>query len=274
MKIESNFIITMQDYLLKVGKLIPPTKASLDRKVGETLPFSCHVKYMIYALLSNQEKWSNVEKNLSKIDDVFFQYDVQKIKNRPWEYFYENIKPLVIRGLSLRGQMQNLHKNIGTLESIHNNYKNGGLDGFVTSRPPREIVIKFTKDYKLKFMAFSLVCEYLKNVGVLCAKPDTHVMRFLSKTRRGFLPKHESFKSKDKQGKEIVKETAWRDTDKLLALEVIEKISETSGMSPSDVDGIIWSYCADDFGEICTKTPKCWKCVVEDGCNYSAYSKK
>ena len=268
MEANCNFFNLMQAHLEEIGKLNNPTQASLDRKNGKKLDFSIHIKYMIHAQLSNQEKWTNVLKNIDKIDNVFFKYDICKIKEKPWNFFYDNLKPLLTRGVSLEGQMQNLHLNISTMESINNEYKDGGIDSYVVSKSPREIVVNFTRNHKLKYMGVSLICEYLKNVGVECAKPDTHIMRFLSKTRRGFLSKDEACIIKKGRKKGEKKETNWSDNDKIKALKIIEEIGKKCGKTASDIDRIIWSYCADNYGEICTKSPKCYICVVKDGCNH------
>lgn len=264
-----NFLNVMRDHLLKINKLIEPTQIKLNRCTGKQITFSIHIKYMIYAMLSNQEKWSNIERYLPEIDKVFFNYDIEKIKEKSWEYFYKNIKPFPIRALSLKKQMKCLNKNIEVMESINNKY-NGGIDAYILSKPPREIVKKFIMEYKLPNMGVSLVCEYLKSVGVECIKPDTHVMRFLSKTRRGYLSKEETYivKKGKKEGK--LNETNWNDNDKIKVLEIIENIGNSCEKTASDIDRIIWSYCAVGYGEICTKSPKCHLCVIRDGCNHNS----
>ena len=261
MESDYGFLDIMHDFLNEKGKLTPLAQGAIDKQEGKKLDLSTHVKYMIYAQLSNGEKWINVEKNIRKIDTVFFGYNIQEIKKHKWEYFYENIKPLIVRGVSLKGQMKYLHKNIETLEKIEND---GGLDDFIHSKPPRKIVELFTGKFKLHSMGVSLVCEYLKSVGVSCVKPDVHVMRFLSKTRRGFL---------DKPGTRInkkgeIKDTNWTIKDKYYVLELIENMSLKCGKSETDIDRIIWSFCADGHGEICTKMPKCKECPVRVGCFY------
>ena len=158
--------------------------------------------------------------------------------------------------------MSNLFHNIEILEKIDEKH---GLDEFVHSESPRNVINFFlTGEYKLHYMGVSLVCEYLKNVGVSCAKPDVHVMRFLSKTRCGFLSKPET---RINNHGEIV-DTNWTTQDKLQALEIIEDMSCKFGKSEVDIDRIIWSFCADRQGEICTRTPKCIICPIREGCNY------
>lgn len=267
MEIDCYYLNVMQDYLEKEGKLSNPTQGQLDRKAGKKLEFKTHIKYVIHAQLTNQEKWSNIENNIEKIDEAFFHYDIKKIKKQSGDYFYNKIEKYIVRGLRLKDQMKYLHDNIGILESINN--KDGGLDSYVFSMSPKEIIINFVTEHKLNCMGISLICEYLKNVGVECAKPDTHIMRFLSKTRRGLLKKDEAHIPKKGKNKGKILDTTWTDNDKIKALEIIENIGKVSGKTASDIDRIIWSYCADNHGEICTKTPKCNNCIVREGCNHN-----
>ena len=41
------------------------------------------------------------------------------------------------------------------------------------------------------------------------------------------------------------------------ALSQIERLSEETGLTKATVDNIIWSFCADGYGEVCTATPHC-----------------
>lgn len=47
---------------------------------------------------------------------------------------------------------------------------------------------------------------------------------------------------------------------------ILSKLSEQTGMSKIEVDNLIWSFCADGFGEICTATPHCKNCPIRDWC--------
>ena len=52
------------------------------------------------------------------------------------------------------------------------------------------------------------------------------------------------------------------------AIEIIKEIAEKNNISQIEVDNLIWQYCADEYGEICTKiNPKCKKCVIIKYCN-------
>ena len=58
----------------------------------------------------------------------------------------------------------------------------GSIDSFITSEPADAIVQKLSKatsPYKMKMLGEALAWEYLRNVGIDGAKPDTHLRRFL-----------------------------------------------------------------------------------------------
>ena len=49
--------------------------------------------------------------------------------------------------------------------------------------------------------------------------------------------------------------------------EQVAEISEKTGLSMAEVDNLIWSFCADGFGEICTATPRCGDCPIREFCH-------
>ena len=49
--------------------------------------------------------------------------------------------------------------------------------------------------------------------------------------------------------------------------EQVTRLSEETGMSKVEIDNLIWSFCADGYGEICTATPHCDTCPISDYCN-------
>jgi hypothetical protein len=112
------------------------------------------------------------------------------------------------------------------------------------------IVEKLSKGasfYKLKMLGEALAWEYLRNVGIDGAKPDTHLRRFLGADRMGT-----------------------GDHSPATISEVNEQItilSNQTGMSKIEVDNLIWSFCADGSGEICTATPHCQDCPIADYCH-------
>lgn len=85
---------------------------------GRKFSFEEHLKALIYALLTNQRKWSDVEPKLVDIDRLFFNYDEAKILTYPGEYFEKGIRQLRCGNISIKSQMANLNANIFMLIKI------------------------------------------------------------------------------------------------------------------------------------------------------------
>lgn len=222
-----------------------------ERKTGKQFSFEEHIAALVYAQLTNQTKWSRIVPHLSEIDKLFFYYDPQKIKNHPGSYFADGIFALKCGNISTKAQMNSLHKNITTMEKIANEY--GSMDAFVTSVAPLQVVELLSSGkskYKLAMLGEALAWEYIRNVGIDGCKPDTHLRRFLGNERMGDATTSTA----------TVNET----------IAQIEKLSEATGLPLSSIDNIIWSFCADGYGEICTATPHCEKCVVRANCKNHA----
>ena len=218
------------------------------RKAGKQYTIRDHIQGMIYSLISNQTKWYRVEPHLSEIDELFYNYDPEKILHTDPGYFCEGLFNLKCGNMSIKAQMEALPENIQTFRYIEDEY--GSIDSFITSEPTETIVEKLSRGaspYKLKMLGEALVWEYLRNVGIDGAKPDTHLRRFLGADRMG---------TGDHSPATISEVN-----------EQVAKLSEQTGMSKIEVDNLIWSFCADGFGEICTATPHCSDCPIRDWCN-------
>lgn len=82
--------------------------------------------------------------------------------------------------------------------------------------------------------------EYLRNVGIDATKPDTHIRRVLGNKRLGY------------SHSEVAGE--------IEAIEIIDAMSLETGYLPSRIDAILWLFCSDDNGMICTEKPHCEHC--------------
>lgn len=143
--------------------------------------------------------------------------------------------------------MANLNENILILKKIEKDY--GSLDAYVTSNKPDVIVRELSSGrYKLRGVGPALAWEYLRNVGIDGAKPDTHLKRFMGSQRMGVSDNVEASDG------EVLSE--------------VKRLSAITGLSRFDIDYAIWVYCADGKGQICTSSPSCDKCVVMDYCRY------
>lgn len=221
-----------------------------DRKNGKKFKMSDHIRGLIYAQLSNQRKWSYVEPHLDEIDKIFFEYDIDKIKQHPGEYFNKKISAIKCSNRGFSRAMEGLNDNLATFENLQKKY--GSVDKFVTSKPAYEIVELLSQsgsEYKLKMVGEALAWEYLRNVGIDGAKPDVHMRRFLGADRMG-TGSHSPASTEEVYNQ-------------------VKDLSETTGISMTSIDTIIWCYCADDYGEICTASPNCQDCVIRTKCSYN-----
>ncbi len=249
MNIES--IELMRRYLTEKGVRYDDTINSMvvRRNHGEAFSFQEHLSALIYAMLTNQTKWNRIVPHLNEIDRLFFHYEPEEIKKYPGQYFAEGIYRLKCGNISTAAQMENLSHNISVMEKIICTY--GSMDDFVTSEPAYQIVRKlsgYCSPYKITMLGEALAWEYIRNVGIDACKPDTHLRRFLGNARMGC----------SKGSIATVEETIYQ----------VEKIAKESGLPRSVIDNLIWSYCADGYGQICTANPKCEKCVVKSFCRF------
>lgn len=218
------------------------------RKDGHTFSMEEHIAGLIYAQLTNQTKWSRIVPHLEEIDELFFHYDPQRIKAMPAEHFSNGIFSLKCGNISTRAQMRGLIHNIEIMETLASEY--GGMDAFVLSAPAHrivEILSSAKSKYKLSMMGEALTWEYIRNVGIDACKPDTHLRRFLSNARMG------SSRSENATVEETIAQ--------------VDALAAETGLTMCAVDNIIWSFCADGYGEVCTATPHCEKCVIRHGCH-------
>ena len=228
-------------YMLKEIKL---------RRDGKRYTLRDHVKGMIYSMLSAQTKWYRIENHLTEIDKMFYDYDPDCIMAADPSQFVQGLFDLKCGNRSTKKQMDALSYNIRNFQRIQDEF--GSVDAFITSEPTEEIVRKLSTSsskHKMKMFGEALAWEYLRNVGIDGAKPDTHLCRFLGSDRIGTGEKSPA------STKEVIEQVA--------------RMSEKTGMSKVEIDNLIWSFCADGYGEICTATPHCDLCPIRKWCNRS-----
>lgn len=215
------------------------------RKNGKRFSIKEHIRGMIFSLLSNQRDWVAIYENKKIIEQIFFNFDKNKLKNTDYMHFVNALKSRKLANRSINAQMQNLKYNIEIFEQIEKEY--GSIDYFITALKPAAVAVLFActeSTYKLKQMKFALVLEYLRNVGIDTAKPDVHIIRILK--RLGLLNK---LGNEEKQ-----------------VIDILEKISLETGISVAKIDFLLWHYCSKGFAEVCTATPKCNICVIKNYC--------
>ena len=246
-------LLKMRDYLTQMCKQYDDSIHVMvaQRKNGKCFTLEDHIAGLVYAQLTNQTKWSRIVPHLKEIDALFFNYDPKKIKSMSPTYFSDALFKLKCGNISTAAQMRGLAHNVEIMEALTEKY--GSMDAFILSAPAHIIVDKLSSarsEYKLSQMGVALTWEYIRNVGIDGCKPDTHLRRFLGKDRMG--------------GKTTAVATIEE------TIEQVEVLSKETGLALCAIDNIIWSFCADGYGEVCTATPHCERCVVRSSCKYAA----
>ena len=247
----SHYLLQMQEYFESRNINFDDTlvRQIAERKAGRSWSLSEHVQALIYAQLTNQTKWSRIAPHLKEIDGLFFQYEPEKLKSVPGSFFAQGLFHLKCGNISTSRQMDALANNIRVFEQIEKEF--GSVDSFLLTRSADEAVRALSESgsqYKMAMLGEALAWEYVRNVGIDGAKPDAHIRRFLGSERMGASEKEEA----------TVEE----------ALQQIDRLSEETGLFKATIDALIWNFCADGYGEICTKTPHCERCPIRELCKY------
>lgn len=247
--VDATFLYGIKAYLEAKGVEIDGSiaKSIADRKAGKRYTLSDHLRGLIYSLMTNQTEWSRIVPHLAEVDRVFMDYDVEKLKNASAEDLCQRLFDIKCGNRQSAAQMRALHENIATFERIVQEF--GSMDAFVTSAPANEIVERLSTPgsvYKLKQVGAALAWEYLRNVGIDGAKPDTHLRRFFGGDRVG----------KGNHSPATEQEV----------IDTVAELSEQTGLSMAAIDNLVWTYCSDGYGEVCTAKPNCKECTIAKYC--------
>lgn len=219
---------------------------SIRREHGETFSMDEHVKGLILAMLSNQRPWGPIVQNMDQINEIFFGFRHEQIKQADKKMLAKRLKEIKCGNRSIDKQMDSLDYNIQIFEQIVADY--GSLDQFVVSDTPDHVARELGqgRKYKLKQIGYTLALEYLRNVGVKAIKPDLHIRRIIGHERLSF---YNGYPSENE------------------AVKILEKIAEECGVSLTYLDNLMWLYCAVDYANICGSEPKCDLCELRHNCN-------
>ena len=250
-----NYLFEIRKYLQRNGvEYNSDAIASIrEGEGGKKFTISDHIKAMVYSLMTNQTVWNRIVPYLDTIDNIFHDYDPEYIKSADPDGLAEDIFKIKCGNMSTRKQMRALKGNIEVLEKIEKEY--GSVDNYVTGLSPDIVVKSLSKPnsgYKLEMMGEALVWEYLRNVGVDGVKPDTHVRRFLGGNRMG-----EPLVATPASIEDVYRQ--------------VEILSEETGLLKAEIDNLIWSFCAEGYGEICTVKPHCDRCPIRSKCAYTEF---
>ena len=263
-----------KDGILQEKKLWENThiKHQIDnRESGYSFSLSDHIRAMVYSMLSSGIRWERVEDiidtetgRIVAIDELFHQYDAEYIRATDPMSFVKGVFGWHCGSQYTKKQMDALKPNLQLFgEWIK---QTGSIDSyyqqFISDDQSLNELIKQLSDCgsqnKLKQLGIPLTAEYLKSVGYSVAKPDRHICRILGNTALGCFDKS------------IV--------PPFEAINYISAIAKEIEKPAAEVDYILWMYCADGYGEICTKrspkrSPKCDICKANGVCKYYQNSK-
>lgn len=237
-------------------------KHQLDkRERGKSFTVNEHIRGMVYSMLSSGTKWESVVKDIDAstgqilpVDEIFHGYDPEWLLCRSSEQLSREVLNLHYGCRFIARQMEALlHTNIPKLIQLEKQY--GAVDNFYAEMIRQDSTLKTLvhtlsdakSENKMAQMDKPLVSEYLRNMGYDIPKPDRHIRRMLGRVfglQNETMTEFETF-------------------------DIIAELAKASGRKQAEVDYILWSYCADGFGEICTANqPKCDKCVLSEQCQY------
>lgn len=206
-------------------------------------------KGLCRAIFSIQAVWKDYERSSDKISKLLFDYEINKVAALSDDQIFQifiGIKEMKIRDRFLKQKIDAFRKNARLFLKLQNNF--GSVHNFIEQNlKDKEYLIKkfieIRSEYKLSKVGLAICSEFFKNIGIDDFKPDLHMNRFFS--RLGLI-NNPDFKTSSKIDSEV----------RELGIVFANKI----GKPASYTDSILWLFCAEGKGEICSANPKCLIC--------------
>jgi len=238
---------------------------AIRREEGYKFSLSDYASGLIFSQLSAQRSWSQINELSSEIENIFLNFDFDKLKELAKKpiVLVNKLKKIKAGNIMIKSQMNNLAFNLNKLEKIYDRIENDcpRKMTFEQCKLYSKKYISSLSDYnsplKLKYIGHALAAEFLKNIGIPVVKVDVHIIRILGKERLEIL----SFKS-DKPTKNEIS----------IAIDEFCDFVKRNSSHVADViyfDALFWSLGARKYGEICTAKPKCNLCLLKYLCNFS-----
>lgn len=220
-------------------------EASCRRDRGEVFTMRDHVRGMVLSLLSSNRPWRPIADNISKLTEVFADFDPDVLAASDPAKLVQRVKDLRCGNQRITYQMRAIGPNLETFRRVE--AEAGLLDDFVDQHSVDHLAKTFGMGtrFKLKEMGPPLVMEYLKNVGRRTAKPDVHVLRICGPDRLGILS---------------------RGATPIQAAQEFAAFADVAGVHVVELDNMIWLLGAKDYAEICAATPQCGRCSLRAVC--------
>lgn len=206
------------------------------------------------AILSNGSGWRRVNNNRAQIGAALLGChlgNVAALTERHMAHICTTqIVPLGIPSrVLLSTKLEWVRQSAITLRTIQQ--RHGTVSGYISReiQAGRQDALRVSltrrgSPSKLKGVGFGVCCEFFKQIGVDDVKPDVHLIRFFIRTG--------------------INATASQDPIDTWRIGIT--IANTLGVTRTYVDSLIWTFCAKDYGQICTANPgQCHLCTLKTG---------
>ena len=216
------------------------------RAAGAQFATRDYVRALVLAWLAGRRPWSSIDPHLEALADVFKDYDPRRLRRAKPALLAERVCDLQCGNRAIHLQMEALRANLETLARLERDF--GSLDAFAASEPPTAIARKLAAPhgpYKLEQVGLSIAREMLRSVGFELAKPTAPIRRLLGPDRLGV--------TTAEAGVQAVALT-------------VESLAEDSGRDLTEVDSLLWMFCAPDQGDVCGTDPDCDRCRLAAHC--------
>lgn len=215
------------------------------RARGHAFPHSAYVRAMILAWLTGRRPWERIGAELEALAHVFRHYEPKSLRRVDPAALAERVVALRCGNRGIHLQLAALPENLRRLKAIEREY--GTLDAFVLSDDPDAIAREWSRpggDYKLEQVGPSVAREMLRFVGIETAKPASLVRRMLGPERLG-----------------ILEEGGPR-----AAAEAVAHLAAAAKRDVTEVDQLLWLFCAPDQADVCGTAPRCDVCRLAQHC--------
>lgn len=226
------------DWKLKLEEEISQSKTRFE-DLNDTDIF----ERLSFAIMSAQAKWNTIGKHEKEIKNILLGFKINQVANLSDDEVNEIYRKLMslenpkIASRLLKKHLFAIRNNAVKLKNLFP--KQGSFKAFIwqfkIDRRGLKHKIVYPNGYKMEGVGEVIFDEFEKYIGIPGIKPDTHVVRLF----------HRLGLSKSECG---IKEIA-------------EEWADALGFELTELDNVLWYFCADKYGEICTKkNPKCDLC--------------
>jgi len=230
-----------------VLKLRGQLGAAERRVQGRTFSMRDHVRALVLAQLGGRRPWARIGDHLAELDQLFRGYDPAKLRRLDPAKLAERVCELRCGNRGIHLQMRALRGNLSVFSRIAREC--GSLDDYITSDEAPAIARELSRPsslYKLEQVGLPVALEYLRSVGIELARPAALARRMLGPERLGYF---------------AAVPHAKRD-----AQEFVRQLAAKAGITATELDSLLWLFCAPDQGGICGTAPRCEDCRLARSC--------